>query len=303
MKSSPLLVNGMLLLVAFLWGAGFAPQRLGMESLDAMAFNAWRFGFGALTLIPIFFLIRLKFSIFFQRNASLGGLALGVLLSAGAGLQQISVGMTKLANVAFITGFYVILVPIIGLFIGHRYPVVTWVGGFLALIGLALLSGFTGELSVSDIGFKGDMFALVGALFWALHLLGITYFVARYNQFVLAFYQFVFCALISAVISVGFEERVIPSDDMGYVWALVNGIIVVGVAYTLQVIALKQAKPFVAAVIFSLESVFGALVGYWFFDEVLGLYGMIGALLMLFGCILSQLPERENKKAHPYSTV
>ena len=165
------------------------------------------------------------------------------------------------------------------------------------------MSGFTGQLSLGNVGLQGDLFALVGALFWALHLLAITYFVARYNQFVLAFYQFVFCALISAVISISFEERVIPTDNMGYVWALVNGIIVVGIAYTLQVVALKQAKPFVAAVIFSLEAVFGALVGYWFFDEVLGLYGLIGALLMLFGCILSQLPERNKKKAHPHVIV
>ena len=303
MKTSPFLVNGMLVLVAFLWGAGFAPQRLGMESLDAMAFNAWRFGFGALTLIPVFFLIRLKLSEFMQPKVLLGGLVLGILLSAGAGLQQMSVDMTKLANVAFITGFYVILVPVLGLFIAHRYPLITWLGGVLALIGLALLSGFTGELSLTDVGLQGDLLALIGALFWALHLLAITYYVARYNQFVLAFYQFVFCALISTVYSLSFEDRVIPTDDSGYIWALVNGIIVVGIAYTLQVIALKQAKPFVAAVIFSLESVFGAFVGYWLFDEVLGFYGLIGALLMLLGCILSQWPEKDKKKPHPHSVV
>ena len=303
MKMTPLLVNGMLLLVAFLWGVGFAPQRLGMDSLDAMAFNAWRFGFGALSLLFVFFFIRLKFSEFKQVNVIIGGFVLGVLLCAGAGLQQMSIGMTKLANVAFITGFYVILVPVLGLFMAHRYPLITWVGGVLALIGLALLSGFTGELSLTDVGLQGDILALIGALFWALHLLAITYFVARYNQFVLAFYQFVFCSLISAGISLGFEERVIPTDNMGYVWALVNGILVVGIAYTLQVIVLKQAKPFVAAVIFSLESVFGAMIGYWFFDEVLGLYGLIGALLMLFGCILSQWTEKDKKKAHPQLLV
>ncbi len=303
MKTSPLLVNGILVLVAFLWGAGFAPQRLGMETLDAMAFNAWRFGFGALTLIPVFFLMRLKLYLFLDRKAIFGSLVLGLLLSAGAGLQQVSVGMTKLANVAFITGFYVILVPVLGLFVAHRYPLITWLGGLLALFGLALLSDFTGEFSLTEQALKGDLYALLGALFWALHLLAITYFVARYNQFVLAFYQFVFCALISAGVSIGFEERVIPIDNMGYFWALVNGVFVVGIAYTLQVVALKHAKPFIAAVIFSLESVFGALVGFWFFDEVLGLYGMIGALLMLFGCVLSQLPEKDKKKPHPHSVV
>ena len=303
MSPSPLLVNSMLLLVAFLWGVGFAPQRLGMESMDAMAFNAWRFGFGAICLIPVFVFIGLKFIQFKQVKVIFAGFVLGMLLCAGAGLQQISIGMTKLANVAFITGFYVILVPVLGLFVRHRYPMVTWIGGVFALVGLALLSGFTGELSLTDVSLQGDLLALIGALFWALHLLAITYYVARHNQFVLAFYQFVFCALISAVVSLCFEERVIPTNNMGYFWALVNGLIVVGIAYTLQVIALKDAKPFVAAVIFSLEAVFGALVGYWFFDEVLGLYGFVGALLMLFGCILSQWPEKEKKKAHPHAIV
>lgn len=293
MKTSPLLVNGMLLLVAFLWGIGFAPQRLGMDYLDAMAFNAWRFAFGAITLIPIFFFLRIKTDQLFNLRVLFAGMVLGALLCAGAGFQQISIGLTKVANVAFITGFYVILVPVIGLFIAHRYPLITWIGGILALFGLALLSGFTGSLSLNDQSLQGDLLALLGALFWALHLLAITYYVVRFNQFALAFYQFVFCALISAVTSVYFEQRSVPSEMMGYVWALVNGIVVVGIAYTLQVVALKQAKPFVAAVIFSLESVFGALVGYWFFDEILGFYGAVGALLMLVGCVLSQWPDKK----------
>lgn len=295
MTYSPLMVNGILLLVAFLWGLGFAPQRLGMEYMDAMAFNAWRFGFGALTLLPLFYFLGMKWSEFKDAKAIVGGLILGILLCGGAGLQQISIGMTKVANVAFITGFYVILVPVLGMFVRHKYPLITWIGGVLALVGLALLSGFNGELSMADQRLQGDIVALVGALFWALHLLSITYFVAKYNQYVLAFYQFVFCALISVALSFTFEERFMPGENMGYVWALLNGILVVGIAYTLQVIALKHAKPFVAAVIFSLESVFGALVGFWFFEEVLGFYGLMGAMLMLFGCVLSQWPEAKSK--------
>lgn len=292
MNTSPLVVNSLLVLVAFLWGVGFAPQRLGMETFEAMAFNAWRFGFGALTLLPVLFFNKFKFSELFNVKAVTGGLVMGLILTGGAGFQQLSLGMTKVANVAFITGFYVILVPVIGLFLAHRYPLITWVGGLLALLGLGLLSGFNGQFNWDDTGLQGDLFALLGALFWALHLLVITYFVARYNQFVLAFYQFLFCALFSALISVGVETQLTPTGEMGYVWALVNGVIVVGVAYTLQVVALKHAKPFVAAIILSLESVFGACVGYWLFEEVLGFYGLIGAALMLLGCIMSQWPEK-----------
>jgi len=302
MKPTPFLNVSILLLVAFLWGAGFVPQRLGLETFEPMAFNMWRFGIGALTLIPIIYFFRCKWSEAFNKRILLAGLFLGTLLSAAAGFQQISLGLTKVANVAFITGFYVIFVPIIGLFFQHRYSLITWLGGFLALVGLALLSGFegaeffAGSGAFSDV-LLGDGFALLGAIFWALHLLAITYFVSRHNQYALAFHQFIFCALFSFLANAGFESRLLATDSSGYFWAMVNGVFVVGIAYTLQVVALKHSEPFVASVIFSLESVFGAIAGYWFFSEVLGLYGFVGAGLMLLGCILAQWPEASRKEA------
>jgi drug/metabolite transporter (DMT)-like permease len=181
-------------------------------------------------------------------------------------------------------------VPVIGVFFKHHYSLITWTGAGLAMIGLALLSGFQGEIL-----YKGDSFALLGAFFWAIHLLTITYFVKRYNQYALAFYQFIFCAIISLVISLVFESDYLPKDSSGYVWALLNGVIVVGVGYTLQIVALKHSDPFVASVIFSLESVFGAIAGYWFFSEVLGFYGLVGAGLMLVGCLFAQWPEKQSQ--------
>jgi len=299
MKSSPLLLNGALLLVALLWGFGFIPQRLGLETLEPMAFNAWRFCFGALTLLPILFLLRHKINELLNRQVFFAGLVLGILLTAAAGFQQISLGMTKVANVAFITGFNVIFVPIIGLFFNHRYTILTWSGGVLALIGLGLLSGFQLDLftagSITE-ELIGDGYALIGAFFWALHLLAINYFVDRYNQYALAFFQFFFCALLSLIANLVYEPTLFASDSSGYIWALINGVIVVGIAYTLQVLALKHAEPFVASVIFSLESVFGALAGYWFFHEILGFSGLIGAGLMLVGCLLAQSPEKRDLK-------
>ena len=288
MKPSSFIINSTLLLVALIWGAGFVPQRLGLETLEPMAFNTWRFGFGAVTLIPLIWLFRIKLSEFISRNTLISGLILGILLSAAAGFQQISLGLTKVANVAFITGFYVIFVPVFGLFFRHRYSLITWLGGGLALLGLALLSGFQGEIL-----FKGDGFALLGALFWAIHLLAITSFVKRHNQYALAFYQFVFCVLFSLSANFIFESSLFATGSEGYLWALVNGVIVVGIAYTLQIVALKHSDPFAASVIFSLESVFGAIAGYWFFQEILGFYGFVGAALMLVGCLLAQWPEKQ----------
>ncbi len=292
MMSSPYVVNAVLLLVALLWGVGFAPQRLAMDTLEPMAFNAWRFGFGACTLLVFMILSRSPKTDLVQPRVVLAGLVMGLVLAAGAGLQQISLGMTKVANVAFITGFYVVFVPVIGLFLAQRYPLITWLGGLLALIGLALLSGFSGEFSWQQEGLKGDALALLGAFFWAFHLLLITYYVARYDQFVLAFYQFVFCTLFCVIASVFMESQLMPSTNEGFLWALISGVLVVGIAYTLQVVALKKARPFVAAIILSLESVFGALIGYTLFEEVMGFYAVLGGGLMLLGCVLSQWPEK-----------
>jgi drug/metabolite transporter (DMT)-like permease len=287
MKPSPLVINSTLAFVALIWGLGFIPQRLGLETLGPMAFNAWRFAFGAITIIPILWLFKVGRAELLNKNTLIAGLILGTLLTAAAGFQQISLGFSKVANVAFITGFYVIFVPVFGLFVNHRYSLVTWLGGGLALLGLALLSGFQGEMQ-----FKGDGLALLGAVFWALQLLVITYFVKQYNEYALAFYQFVFCAVFSLMASLMFESSLFATGSEGYLWALVNGVIVVGIAYTLQIVVLKHSDPFVASVIFSLESVFGAIAGYWFFQEILGFYGFIGAALMLIGCLLAQIPEK-----------
>lgn len=293
MKSSSIVVNLTLLLVALIWGVGFVPQRVGLETFNPIAFNAWRFGLGAITLIPIMFYFRIKREALLNLKALMAGVFLGLLLCAGAGFQQVSLGFTKVANVAFITGFYVIFVPVIGLFMKHRYSLMTWTGGGMALFGLALLSGFQGE-----IAFKGDGLALMGAFFWALHLLAITAVVKRYNQFVLAFYQFVFCAIFSLAGALMVEATIFATEPEGYFWALLSGVVVVGVAYTLQIVALKYSDPFVASVILALESVFGAVAGYLFFEEVLGLYGLMGALLMLVGCLLAQAPEVTSTKSN-----
>jgi drug/metabolite transporter (DMT)-like permease len=288
MKPSPLVINSSLALVALIWGLGFIPQRLGLETLGPLAFNAWRFAFGAITLALILWLFSVGRADLLDKNPLIAGLLLGILLTAAAGFQQISLGFSKVTNVAFITGFYVIFVPVFGLFLKHRYSLLTWLGGSLALLGLALLSGFQGEIQ-----FKGDGLALLGAFFWALHLLAINHFVKQHNVYVLAFYQFVFCALFSLVANIMFESSLFATNSDGYLWALVNGVIVVGIAYTLQIVALKHSDPFVASVIFSLESVFGAIAGYWFFQEVLGFYGFLGAGLMLIGCLLAQAPEKD----------
>lgn len=282
-------VNLTLLLIALIWGAGFVPQRLGMEYLGPGAFNALRFCFGALTLLPLLLLMKSVRWLDLMHGSTLGmGALLGLLLFGGASFQQVSIQYTSLANVAFITGLYVIVVPIIGFFIGYRYTLVVWLGGLIAIAGLYLMTGTGSELKL-----KGDLLALVGAVFWAIHLLLLAKRASNFNQLVLAFLQFLFCALFSLGFSLIYEANVLPEQAIGYLWPLVNGVIVVGVAYTLQVMVMEHAEPFAASLILSLEAVFGALAGYYIFSEQLGAAAMVGALMMMLGCLLAQLPNSQ----------
>lgn len=289
---SKLAVNATLLLIAFIWGVGFVPQRLGMEYAGPYAFNALRFFFGALTLLPVLMLRGLASNKDMSNVSTIGsGFLLGLLLLGGATFQQISIQFTTLANVAFITGLYAIIIPVIGFFVGYRYSGIVWFGGIIAIIGLYLMTGVGGQLSI-----KGDLFALIGAIFWAVHILVLVYMVVKHNQLILAFYQFLFCAILSAGMSLGYESHLLPDEAMGYIWALLNGVIVVGIAYTLQLIVLEYAEPFVAAIVFSLEAVFGAVAGYLVFAEKISLIGFFGAVLMLVGCVLAQVPDSKNNQ-------
>jgi len=282
-----LAVNLTLLLIAVIWGFGFIPQKMGMDYVGPAAFNALRFAFGALTLVPVMLLMSSVSANDLIRSDSLKlGFVLGVLLFGGALCQQISLLYTSVANVSFITGLYVIVIPLIAFFLGYRYGFIVWLGGIVAMLGLYMMT------DGSDAGaLKGDLIAMLGAVLWAIHLLVISERAAKHNQIALSFIQFAGCALLSLVVAYFYEGQVLPLQSKGYLWPLVNGVIVVGVAYTLQVLVMEHAEPFSASVILSLEAVFGAIAGYLVFDESKTLMALLGAGLMLVGCLLAQVQE------------
>jgi drug/metabolite transporter (DMT)-like permease len=289
--SKPIVTNLVLLLIALIWGVGFVPQRLGMDYVGPVAFNGMRFLLGSICLLPVLCLSKsVSLESLFNWPTLRLSVLLGCILFAGATLQQISIQFTSLANVAFISGLYVIVVPIIGFFIGYKYKLIVWFGGFIAIAGLYLMTGSNGAVAL-----KGDLLALLGAVFWAVHMLVLAKKAAKYNQLVLAFYQFLYCGLFSVLLAAGFEDHLLPDVAAGYIWPLLNGVIVVGVAYTLQVFVMQHAEPFTAALILALEAVFGAMAGYFFFNEQLAAAALVGALMMLVGCTLAQLPGSQAK--------
>ena len=284
--------NLMLLIAAAIWGFGFVAQRLGMNYLEPFAFNSARFLLGSLSLLPLLcFLSRQKLSrqkvnrdTKPNHSLSKGGLICGLVLFVAATLQQYGLFYTTAAKAGFITGLYLILVPIIGILLKHTTGLTTWLGAALAVVGLYLLSvndNFTMSL--------GDTLIFIGALFWAFHILVIDHFSGRIDPIQLSAVQFLVCGLLSLGVSLIIETPTLTGALAGWQPILFAGVVSVGIAYTLQVIAQKNAKPSHAAIIMSLEAVFAAIGGVWLLNESLSPRAWLGCGLMLAGMLLSQV--------------
>jgi len=282
--------NLLLLLTAVIWGFAFVAQRAGMEYIGPFTFNTARFTLGSLSLIPILlmnkkkYFIEKKFLQFENKNLLLGGLASGTMLFLGASFQQGGLVFTNAGKAGFITGFYIILVPILGLFVKQQTSSLTWLGAVVAIVGLYLL-GVDESFEINI----GDVLVFIGAFFWAIQILVIGYYSPKVDPFQLAFFQFVVSAFLS-FIALLFTESIIVSNILSaYLPILYAGIFSVGIAFTIQIVAQREAHPANAAIIMSFEAVFAVLGGWMILNESIELRGLIGCLLMLVGMILSQL--------------
>lgn len=289
MPSQGVKSDGILLLTAFIWGFAFVAQRMGMDHIGPFMFNGIRFCLGALVLVPVFLRSRRSFQPEQPKKAGLpsgfwvGSIA-GLVLFLGASLQQVGLVYTTAGNAGFITGLYVVLVPILGLFLGTRTHTGTWLGALLAALGLYFLS-VTAELTIA----YGDLLVLVGAVFWAIHVHIVGRFAPLMEASRLALFQYLACAALSLV--VGF---LVETTTLAGLWGaalpiLYGGALSVGVAYTLQIVGQRHAHPAHAAILLSLESVFAALGGWMVLGEVMTMRGLLGCALMLGGMLMSQL--------------
>lgn len=284
---SALKSNLLLLLAAAIWGLAFVAQRVGMDHIGPFAFNGIRFVLGSLSLLPLILHLRRKpqptrpgNSI----NAVKAGILAGLVLFAGASLQQIGLIYTTAGKAAFITCLYIVLVPILGIFLKHCISRTTWFSSLLALGGLYLLC-VKENFSVS----YGDLLELVGALFWSVHILLIDHFANRVDVLKLSLYQFMTCALLSLGTAFCLETITREGVEGALIPLLYGGIFSVGIAYTLQVLGQKYSPPSHAAIILSMETVFATIGGFLLLDERLGVKELTGCALMLAGMLLTQL--------------
>lgn len=299
MKKQELKSNVLLLITAAIWGFAFVAQRVGAKYVGAFTFNGVRFALGSISLIPllVYFSKQSKEKegegerAVFSAAAVRSGIIAGCVLFLGSSLQQIGLSDTTAGKAAFITGLYIVLVPIFGIFLKHRIHISVWSGAILAVVGLYLLSVTEGF----SIG-KGDLLEVIGAVFWATHILLIDHFIKKVDALKLSFIQFATCSVLSMVVALMFEKITLYGLTQALVPILYGGICSVGIAYTLQVVAQKHAKASHAAIILSMESVFASIGGLILLNEIMGFRGYIGCALMLTGMLVSQLQSFGNKQ-------
>lgn len=284
MKHRKLVSSLMLIVTALIWGTAFVAQRKGMEYAGPLAFNGVRTLIGSLVLLPVALIFR-PAKAANLRKTLLAGLLCGLCLFMATNLQQIGLTSTEAGKAGFITTFYIILVPVLGLFLRKKTGAVTWLAVAVALVGLFFLCVKPGEVRIAP----GDLLVLGCAFFFAVQILVIDFFVQEVDGVLLSCVQFAVDGVLSLAAAFLFEKPDFPALFRGWIPLLYTGILSCGVAYTLQILGQKNLHPTVASLLMSLESAFAVLGGWLILHERLTRRELLGCALMLAAVLLVQL--------------
>ena len=288
--------GGMLALAALIWGTAFVAQSVSMDYVGPCAFNAARSFVGCIALLPVIVVgnrLRGRRGLFEKNSALLrGGIACGVLLAAANLLQQASLQYISAGKAGFLTALYIVIVPIMGIFLGRRAGGKVWTAVALALVGAYLLRVTSGDEGFS-IGL-GEVLVLMCSVVFSGHILVIDRFSPKVDGVQLSFVQFFTAGCISTVAALLLEGSTFTWGGLFAAWGplLYVGILSSGVAYTLQIVGQAGLNPAVASLIMSLESVFAAISGWLILSQPLSTRELIGCGLVFAGVVLAQLPGR-----------
>lgn len=295
----------LLLLTAAIWGVAFVAQSVGMDYVGPFTFNTVRSLLGGIVLIPCIVLLK-RINVGSKDTAGAaehasgdpagqrkvlltGGVACGVLLCIASNLQQFGIMYTSVGKSGFITAMYIVLVPVLGIFLKKKAGIKIWCSVAIAVGGLYLLC-------MTDSGFsiqKGDLLLLLGAVIFSFHILTIDYFSPKVDGVKMSCIQFFTCGILSMVCMFLFEQPQIGAILQAWMPIVYAGVLSCGVAYTLQIVGQKGMNPTVASLILSMESVISVIAGWLILHQKLSGRELLGCVLMFVAIILVQLPERE----------
>ena len=295
MKSRQVRNSLLLVLTAFIWGVAFVAQRQGGDTVGPFSFNGIRSLIGGAVLIPVIFIIdRIKPSDRKPRNRSdrkrlvIGGICCGTVLFLASSAQQLGLYMgTPAGKAGFLTACYILLVPILSLFLKKKCGWNIWLGIVIAVVGLYLLC-MSGSLSFQS----SDLMMLVCALLFAGHILVIDHFSPLVDGVRMSCIQFWVCGILS-IFPAFFSEM---HHSVAGIPILYAGVLSCGVAYTLQIVGQNGLNPTVASMIMSLESVFSVIAGWLILGEKMGGRQLAGCGLIFAAILLAQIPVGREKK-------
>ena len=297
-KAKELRATICLFLTSLIWGISFVAQVVGMEFMRPFTYNGITFLIGAASLVPVILV--------FDRRGVQGtqpqdrkkiwkyGLICGLILFGASSFQQFGVELVGSAGKSgFITGLYIIIVPIAGIFMKQRAGKLTWVAAVLAVIGMYFLCV---QESFGSLA-RGDWLLFIGAFFWAAHIIAIDKFAPHVSSARLSQAQFIVCGGLSAIFAITTDTIVPASLLLAAGPILYRGIGSIGIAYTLQILGQRHVAPAKASVIFSLESVFSVVGGAILIHEIMTGRAYFGCALIFCGIILSQIRPKQNTAA------
>ena len=290
----------LLLLTAVIWGVAFVAQSVGMDYVGPYTFTCVRSFIGGLFLIPCIALLNRLNPVspggIRPSNAKskgqlwIGGVCCGVMLCFASCFQQIGIMYTSVGKAGFITAFYIIIVPLLGLFFKKRCGLFVWLGVALAIVGLYFLC-ITESLTIQF----GDFLIFICAILFSIHILIIDYFTLRVDGVKMSCIQFFFCAILSGIGMLIFEQPSFANILAAWKPILYAGAMSSGVGYTLQIVGQKGMNPAVASLIMSLESVISVIAGWLILGQALSGREIFGCVLMFGAIVLAQLPERKKQ--------
>ena len=297
MKNKKLLGSGLLLFTALIWGTAFVAQRVGMETIEPITFNAARMLLAAVAVGLVSLLLHWKEKKSpdarspeerksCNKNTVLGGVCCGFFLSVASIFQQMGLVYTSAGKAGFITAMYMLLVPIIGfIFLKRKNTWLVWLAVLLGVAGMYLLC-VTETFALTC----GDTLVCLCALFFSFHILCCDHFVKKGDPIRMSAIQFLIATVISGAVAAFTEEPTWAKLHSALIPILYCGIISGGVGYTLQIVAQKFTDPTIASLLMSMESVFAVIAGALLLREQMTGRELIGCAVMFLAIILVQLP-------------
>lgn len=293
MKSKKLFGNLVLLLTALIWGCAFVAQSSGMDYVGPFTFQTSRSILGCLVLIPFILAndaVKKKNNTYEKQNPKmliLGGILCGTALTVASGLQQYGMQYSTAGKGAFITAMYIVLVPILGLFMKKKVNPIIWISVILGALGLYLLC-IKEDFSLGE----GDIYLILCAVAFSFHILVVDHFSAKVDGVKLSCLQFGVMFILSAIFMFMTETPNMADIKAAWLPICYAGIMSCGVGYTLQIVGQKYTEPTIASLLMSLESVFAVIAGIILLKEAPSAKEWLGCASMFAAIIIAQIPQK-----------